>query len=332
MRAASIAMALLGIAVASLGWRHRHDQPSAAYISGAVGMFCICSGMYMLLSTPTLLQAYTYPFLVLTIVAGVVAMLGAFWLWGRHNAGLSAASTNRANLAIALGGGAAVALLTAWLQLFVTFVAEDQQKRDKVTSAAQQELSLREDFRFRIAITRDLTGFSPPRDPGDASQILDLSGLGLRGKELAGSNLETVRLHGSDLVEANLSGSRMRGAKLGQLPDGPRTDLRAATLRGADLRGASLSGANLTEADLRGAFVHGADFTAVRMEWADLRGVFCAEDTNERRVCTEDELIGMGLPPAAQRPASACWPPMDPVDEDRICGKQARRVHARNHP
>lgn len=326
------AVILLGLVGVVLGWQLRAKEASFAFATGVGGTLLICTGMYILISTPTQLQAYTYPMLIVTSIAGIVAMGWALRLWRQHNHAATASSTNRTNLSIALGGGAAVALLTAWLQLFVAFVAEGQQNRDKVTSEQQRERTLREDFRFRIAITEDLTGFSPPKDPGSDTEILDLSELGLRGKELPGSNLENVHLHGSDLVEANLFGSRMRGARLDMRTGAPRTDLRAATLRGADLRNARLEGANLTEADLRGAFVHGAKFSGARLEWADLRQLFCGQDTNEPKVCTEAELVGLGLPAVAERPRSACWPPMDPADEERQCGKQARNIYYREHP
>ena len=78
----------------------------------------------------------------------------------------------------------------------------------------------------------------------------DMTGLDLRGKNLAGADLA-----GALLIDANLAGSDFSNANLSGC-DLSRANLRQACLVRADLRGASmrradLTGANLFDADLR---------------------------------------------------------------------------------
>ena len=97
--------------------------------------------------------------------------------------------------------------------------------------------------------------------PGGARAVfawMDLSGLCLKGRNLADADfaaacLERCDLTGARLDNANFFGADMQDAILADV------SLRRADLRGACLRGADLSGADLFEADLREGTIAAAD-------------------------------------------------------------------------
>lgn len=97
--------------------------------------------------------------------------------------------------------------------------------------------------------------------PGGARAVfswMDLTGLSLKGRNLADADFSAACLVGCDLSgakldNANFFGSDMQDAVLAD------ASLRRADLRGACLRGADLSGADLFEADLREGTIAAAD-------------------------------------------------------------------------
>ena len=89
--------------------------------------------------------------------------------------------------------------------------------------------------------------------PGGARAVfawMDLSGVNLRGRNLADADFTAACLIGCDLTGAKLDNANFFGA---DMQDVTLIDasLRRADLRGACLRGADLSGGDLFEADLR---------------------------------------------------------------------------------
>ncbi|WP_313576862.1 pentapeptide repeat-containing protein, partial [Brevundimonas sp.] len=89
--------------------------------------------------------------------------------------------------------------------------------------------------------------------PGGARAVfawMDLSGVSLRGRNLADADFTAACLIGCDLTGAKLDNANFFGA---DMQDVTLIDasMRRADLRGACLRGADLSGADLFEADLR---------------------------------------------------------------------------------
>lgn len=329
-----IIMAIVAAGIGGLllvhGWRRHRIEPTFAFLEGVFGILIAATAIYAALVSPTQSQAFTAPTLLITLLAATMAIAASLALWRRHSHLDRPHDINRSNLAIALGGGAAVAILLAWVQLFLTSLSTQQQETQEAAqreaSDRERTLTLYEDFRFRISLARDLTGFSPPVDPRSSDdRPLDMSDMGLRGKTLQLANLEDVNLSGADLTMADLSGSLMSRARLQEGRTGP-ANLRAATFRGAILHGTQLQAANLTEADLGQAYVHGASFRGAKLDWADLRGLRCGEDTDQPRECSEDDLLALGLPSYADRPPTACWPTDEAVGQRQDCGKYARLI------
>jgi uncharacterized protein YjbI with pentapeptide repeats len=329
----AIAAVVVGLGSLIFGWRFHRTEPTVAFLGGALGMLIATTGVYAALLAPTRVQAFAGPTLVITLVSATAALATSIMLWRHHSRSPQPHDVNRTNLAIALGGGAAVALLLTWVQLFFTSLAGEQQEAQQLTqreaSDRERELTLYADFRFRIALIRDLTGFSPPVDPRSRNgEPLDMSDMGLRGKTLEMANLDGVKLDGADLAMTDLSGALMSGTSMRESDRG-RVNLRATTLRGAVLHRAQLQNANLTEADLQGAYVHETDFQGASLDYADLRDLRCGADTNHPHDCSEDDLLELGLPGYSERPATACWPSDQPVGERRDCGGYARLVRER---
>ena len=97
--------------------------------------------------------------------------------------------------------------------------------------------------------------------PGGARAVfawMDLSGLSLRGRNLADADFAAACLHETDLTGAKLDNATFFGADMQDclLVD---ASMRRADLRGACLRGADLTGADLFEADLREGAIAAAD-------------------------------------------------------------------------
>lgn len=90
------------------------------------------------------------------------------------------------------------------------------------------------------------------------------------------------------------------------------------------MHGAQFQEANLIEADFLNAYVHETNFRGAALDWVDLRGIFCGEDSDAPRSCTEEDLLAVGLPSYAQRPPNACWPGYEPIGEHAKCGEAAR--------
>lgn len=324
-------VAALGLVFLYLGWlRVNAGDARFAYVTGAAGALLVLTGVAALVLRPSAVEGVSLIFLVVTILLSAACFLWAYVLWRRHENGTQSSDMHRVNLAIALGGGAAIALLLAWVQVFIGVVGDKQRELDE---QAQQEvgdrqriLTLREDFRFRISLQSDLTGFTPPKDPQNNGKLLDLSGLGLAGKVLRSANLQEAELHGANMAESDLTGAQLSGARMDRLEGERRTNLRAATLRGAVAHGADFREANITTADLSGMYVHETNFEGALLDYADLRNLKCGEDTNRWHVCTDAELQAMHLPSAAGRPPTACWPGDRPVGPRQYCGADARNV------
>ena len=85
----------------------------------------------------------------------------------------------------------------------------------------------------------------------------DMSGINLRGANLAHAHLEKCLLRNADLTHANLNHTKLKGA-----------DLTNAKLSGANLRNADLTLAQLINVDLRNV-----DLSDVNLEWAYLKNV-----------------------------------------------------------
>src|SRR5690606_4502847 len=97
--------------------------------------------------------------------------------------------------------------------------------------------------------------------PGGARAVfawMDLSGLTLRGRNLADADFAAARLHNCDLSGCKLDNANFFGADMQDI-NLTEASLRRADLRGACLRGADLSGADLFEADLREGTIAAAD-------------------------------------------------------------------------
>ena len=165
------------------------------------------------------------------IVIGVIAVatlvfaLGAFLLfrWGAED------GTRREawrNLGASLITGVAVTLAVFGLQLFLSDRAEQ------------------EDFRFRVALSGNLSGFDPGRHGMDS---MHLAGKVLNGAKFAGISLKGAVLQDSSLIGTNLKGARLEGANL----------------IGATLTDAVLTGAHLDGADLRGTHFNRASIASV---------------------------------------------------------------------
>jgi uncharacterized protein YjbI with pentapeptide repeats len=88
----------------------------------------------------------------------------------------------------------------------------------------------------------------------------DLCGSYGPGQDLTGANLAGSLLVDSDFVGANFAAADLSGADLS------RAELRRCSFRGANLRGADLEKADLTGADLRGADVTDAKWPKTIME------------------------------------------------------------------
>lgn len=127
-----------------------------------------------------------------------------------------------------------------------------------------------QDARHRRIDQRELEAICARHDrlwqsrPGGARAVfawMDLSGLSLKGRNLADADFTAARMIGCDLSGARLDNAVLFGADLQEavLVD---ASLRRADLRGACLRGADLSGADLFEADLREGALATADDTA----------------------------------------------------------------------
>lgn len=166
-------------------------------------------------------------------------------------------SVSATNLAIALIGGAVIGLFLFGSQLALQVGAEER------------------NFRLLMGASRDLTGFSPPReeDGGPMGGPYSLEGVHLRGKILALANFSD-----SDLSHSNLEFTNLAGASM------VRADLRHARMRSSyayylDLRCACLQDARLHHADLRNADLRGADLRNADLTGADLRGALTDRDT-----------------------------------------------------
>ncbi len=163
--------------------------------------------------------------LVVIAFAVVVFLIGVFLLfkWGAED------GTRREawrNLGASLITGVAVTLAVFGLQLFLNDRAEE------------------EDFKFRVALTGNLSGFDPGRHAMDS---MHLAGKVLNGAKFAGQSLRGAVLQGSSLVGTNL--------------------------KGAHLEGANLIGANLTDAVLTGAHLDGADLRGTHFDRASVASV-----------------------------------------------------------
>lgn len=321
----AVLCAIVGLVLLVLSWFVLASYTRVGWGLGLIGLLLFCLGVLTLAFRPSSVVVFSVPVLVVTLVLAVAAGVASWMLWQNHSNGSAASNANRANLAIALGGGAAVALALAAVQLFVGVVADRQQDALRDESDRQRILALREDFKFRISLTQDLTGFTPPLDPDQKKKgaSISLSDVGLRRKILAGANFDGVDLRGADLAETDPSGATLNRTQLTKSAKS-RTDLRAATLDGAVIRHSKLRGVNLTTADLRNSYLHDSDFSDALVGYVDLRETRCGENTDEWHACTPDELEAMGFPTFSERPATACWPGDRPDGARRWCGADAR--------
>lgn len=199
---------------------------------------------------------------VLAVLIGVLAARQYRLHWDKDHPHGSISATN---LAIALIGGAVIGLFLFGSQIAIQAGADER------------------NFRLLVGVSRDLTGFSPPRD-SDGNPMegaFSLQGVHLRGKILVLADLRDVNLSSSNLEFTNLSGALML-----------RADLRDARMRSSyayylDVRCACLQGARLQYADLRNADLRGADLTEANLTGADLRGALTDGDTQFDRAVTD---------------------------------------------
>jgi pentapeptide repeat protein len=152
-------------------------------------------------------------------IAAAVLVVGCVLLFrlGKSPAGQT---NHRAEAWRALGSsmitGAAVTFAIFALQLYVDKNSEE------------------EDFRLKVAMTGNLSGFDPKGHP--------LDGMHLAGKALNGAAFEGASLRGTVMRDASLVGTSLK-----------RAHLEKANLINADLTDAILTGASLDNADLRNA-------------------------------------------------------------------------------
>lgn len=241
-----------------------------------------------------------------TLLSAVLLAMLAFKLWGKH-ATKDPRDELRANLAIALGAGAAVTSVILLIQTTV-----------QVIDYQQNLANQRQAIKLALAIESDLSGLAAPLDPADGD-LLDLSNYWLRGKKMALASLNDVRLRGVNFVFTDLSGALLRRANLSSDELGQRTDLRAASLYWSDLTEATLDNASLVDADLRRAYLCGVDLTQANLTRTDLREAVLNVDPNTGKPCTKPGR----LPPRANFP-TACWP--DEASAHDGCGAEARLV------
>lgn len=242
---------------------------------------------------------------------GLVVAL-AYRLWRIHSLADEPADEVRAGLAIALGTGVAIALGVLVLQLAVQAVADEREVRAQ-----------RENIRFTIGVSPDLTGFVAPMDPGEPTELLDMTGYWFRGKNMSVATLNDANLRGANFVFADLNGSQMRGVILTD-HDGSRSDLRAANLLWVDLTGSEVGNASFVDTNLSKAYLCGVDLRNANLTGADLRGATLDVDP----VDGDCEVPGQLPDEKADR---ACWP-NDLSDEDagweKGCGAEARAIAA----
>lgn len=154
---------------------------------------------------------------------------------------------------------------------------------------------------------------------------VDLSGLDLRGLNLAHADLSGANLRGCDLTDARLSDADLSGADLtdailrGVYADGAtftdailvRVDFRTSErdlYYGTHLMGADFEGADLTDACFAGAELGAAKFAGARVRGADFRGA---------RMDGRTELNGAGFDVGALNGVEwAETPTADDVDAD----------------
>lgn len=132
----------------------------------------------------------------------------------------------------------------------------------------------------RLAPVAPPEGFLPPQGGGSTGAVLDYSGRGLEGAQLAkirwaGAKLSGVSLRGANLREADLSGIHTLHEQGWDVAcrDLPDERFRAVDLSFADLRGAQLVGADLRCASLRGANLENANLEGANLLEADLRNI-----------------------------------------------------------
>lgn len=253
---------------------------------------------------PTLLFVAAVTSLIVMVLA-----ITAVRLWRLHTVRPpQAPDESRANLAIAVGGGAVVTLLILLVQTVV-----------QVIDYQQNLANQRETIRLALASQSDLSGLAAPLDPADG-EILDMSGYWLRGKKLTWASLNEVEFRGANFVFSDLSGAMLRGTDLSADTDGQRTDLRAASLYWSDLTNATVGNASFVDADLRRAYLCGVDLSQADLTRADLREANLDVDPQTGEPCVGGPA---SLPPRDAFP-SVCWP--DEVDAHSGCGGEARWV------
>ena len=234
------------------------------------------------------------------IVAGVVALLFAFWrarVAGRQaNAAQEQTATAQQSLlneryqrgaemlgspvpSVRLGGIFALRRLAEEcpeqyniqiMRLFCAFVRDpdgDGASRltDRLNPALIAPHSLRQDVQAAVeGISSILAGGTYIEREPDA--YVDLRGSRLSGIRLEGGDLSRVDLSYAELVRADLENTKLRGVKL------QRTQLQNSNLRNTDLTGAVMFRTDLVEANLRDATLDGALILEVNLERASFHG------------------------------------------------------------
>ncbi|MDK1359283.1 pentapeptide repeat-containing protein [Arthrobacter sp. zg-Y1219] len=246
--------------------------------------------------------------LFVTVVEVLLVVALAITLWRIHSFAGEPHDEVRAGLAIALGTGVAIALAILVLQLAVQAISEDRDLRAQ-----------RENIRFTIGISPDLTGFVRPMDPGNPSELLDLTGYRFRGKNMSVAMLTDANLRGANFVFADLNGAEMRDVILTD-NKGSISDFRAANLVGADLTGAEVGNASFVDADLRNVYLCGVDLRNANLTRTDLRGAKLGEDPKDGNCEVPGQL------PDMKKPQGACGPADGPAQAAEGCGAEARAV------
>ena len=143
------------------------------------------------------------------------------------------------------------------------------------------------EFESTLAVTQDLSGFSPHGHSMD--------GLSLRNKNLTGADLEEADLEGADLTYSTLREAILRDADLRDAQLFYATFLRA-DLQGADFSGANLEGAEISTPSIAGATWDGAtvhDSTCWNVTFADLEAL----TPDESGQAVLETVIDAGLAP-----------------------------------
>ena len=215
-------------------------------------------------------------------------------------------------------------------------VGEDEAKPPEALREARAPLEIRE--QNDGAGPREILDGADIRDVGFPDGT-DLSGVSLRGADMAEADLRHAALSGADLSDATLVDADLRGADLSgatcweaELND---ANLVNADLRGADLHESSCDDAVLREGNLHGANLEGAFFVRADLFDATLTGTLAygavfsearaneGTDLDERCIYDPDSEFDLDAMRAGEATATDGGTPGDSV---RVAGNGVDRM------